>query len=114
MPFKISITEDAERQLRSLAAREQRILEGAVQSRLENEPTKPSKAIKRLRPNLFADYELRAGDLRVLYNYDASEVGIVLVGRKVGNKLIVEGEEFHGHKDHPSEPPGIGPQKDPQ
>jgi hypothetical protein len=23
----------------------------------------------------------------------------------------VEGEEFHGHQDHPTEPPGNGPQK---
>jgi hypothetical protein len=26
--------------------------------------------------------------------------------------LIVEGEEFHGHQDHPVEPPGNGSQKD--
>jgi hypothetical protein len=28
--------------------------------------------------------------------------------------LIVEGEEFHGHQDHPAEPPGNGSQKDPE
>jgi mRNA-degrading endonuclease RelE of RelBE toxin-antitoxin system len=112
MPFKITITEDAERQLRALPAREQRILEAAIQTRLEHEPTKPTKAIKRLRPNLFADFELRAGNLRALYNVDESEVVILLVGRKVGNKLIVEGEEFHGHQDHPPEPSGNGPQED--
>jgi mRNA-degrading endonuclease RelE of RelBE toxin-antitoxin system len=112
MPFKITITEDAERQLRSLPAREQRILEAAIQSRLEHEPTKPTKAIKRLRPNLFADFELRAGDLRALYNVEEGEVVILLVGRKVGNKLIVEGEEFYGHQDHPPEPSGNGPEGD--
>jgi mRNA-degrading endonuclease RelE of RelBE toxin-antitoxin system len=112
MSFKISITEDAERQLRSLLAREQRILEGSMAARLEHEPTKPSKAIKRLRANLFADYELRAGDLRALYNVDEGEVVIVLVGRKIGNKLIVEGEEFHGHKDNPPESSGNGSDKD--
>jgi hypothetical protein len=37
-----------------------------------------------------------------------------IVGRKAGNKLIVEGEEFHGHQDHPVEPPGNGSQKDPE
>lgn len=111
MPFKITITEDAEKQLRSLPAREQRILEAAIQSRLEHEPTKPTKAVKRLRPNLFADFELRAGDLRALYNVDEGEVVILLVGRKDGNKLIVEGEEFHGHQDHPTEPPGNGPKE---
>ena len=51
MPFKITITEDADRQFRSLPAREQRILEAAVQARLEHQPTAPTKAIKRLRPN---------------------------------------------------------------
>jgi hypothetical protein len=39
-------------------------------------------------------------------------VVILLVGRKVGNKLIVEGEEFHAHQDHPAEPTGNGPEKD--
>src|SRR5262245_33000833 len=112
MPFKITITEDAERQLGSLPVRQQRILEAAIQSRLAHEPTKATKAIKRLRPNLFADFELRAGDLRALYNVEEGEVVILLVGRKVGNKLIVEGEEFHGHQDHPPEPSGNGPEED--
>jgi len=86
MPFKITITEDADRQFVSLPVREQRILEAAIQSRLEHEPTKSR------------------GDAVV----------ILIVGRKVGNKLIVEGEEFHGHQDHPVEPPGKGSQKDPE
>ncbi|MDF0643289.1 MAG: hypothetical protein P0111_04620 [Nitrospira sp.] len=97
MPFKITITDDADRQYQSLPVREQRILEAAIQSRLEHEPTKPTKAIKRLRPNPLAEFELRAGDLRALYNVEGDEVVILIVGRKMGNKLIVEGEEFHGH-----------------
>lgn len=92
--------------------REQRILEAAIQSRLENEPTKPTKAIKRLRPNPLAEFELRAGDLRALYNVEGDEVVILIVGRKVGNKLIVEGEEFYGHQDNPIKPPGNGSAKD--
>jgi len=112
MSFQITITEDAERQFRSLPSREQRILEAATQSRLEHEPTKLSKAIKRLRPNPLAEFELRVGDLRALYNVEGDEVVILIVGRKVGNKLIVEGEEYHGHKDNPVEPPGNGPTKD--
>jgi hypothetical protein len=36
---------------------------------------------------------------------------ILLVGRKVGNKLLVEGEEFHAHQDNPTEPSGNGPEK---
>ncbi len=64
MPFRITITEDADRQFRSLPAREQRMLEAAIESRLLHQPTTPTKAIKRLRPNPFAEFELRAGDLR--------------------------------------------------
>lgn len=109
MAFKITITDDADRQYRSLPVREQRILEAAIQTRLEHEPTKPTKAIKRLRPNPLAEFELRAGDLRALYDVDGGEVVILIVGRKVGNRLIVEGEEFHGHQDNPVEPPGSGP-----
>src|SRR5436309_11593133 len=105
-PFRITITEDADRQFRSLPVRDQRILEAAIHSRLEHQPTTPTKAIKRLRPNPLAQFELRAGDLRALYNVEEGEVVILLVGHKVGNKLIVEGEEFHGHQDHPFEPPG--------
>ena len=112
MPFKITITDEADRQYRSLPMRVQRILEAAIQSRLEHEPTKPTKAIKRLRPNPLAEFELRAGDLRALYNIEGDEVVILIVGRKVGNKLIVEGEEFHGHQDNPIEPPGNGLEKD--
>ena len=97
-----------------MPVRDQRILEAAIQSRLEHDPTKPTRATKRLRPNLFADFELRAGDLRALYNVDAGEVVVLLVGRKVGNKLIVEGEEFHGHQDYPAQPSGNGAEKDSQ
>jgi hypothetical protein len=87
-------------------------LEAAIQSRLEHQPTTLSKAVKQLRPNPLAEYELRAGDLRVLYNVEEDEVILLIVGRKVGNSLIVEGEEFHGHQDDPIEPPGNGAEED--
>ena len=111
MAFTITITEDAERQLRSLTVRRQRTLEAAIASRLEPDPTKPTRAIKRLRPNPLAEFELRSGDLRVLYNVEGNEVVILIVGVKVGNKLIVEGEEFHGHQDHSVEQPRSGSEK---
>jgi hypothetical protein len=95
-----------------LPARDQRILEPAILSRLEHRPTTPTKAIKRLRPNPLAEFELRAGDLRALYNVEGDEVVVLIVGRKVGNKLIMVGEEFHRHQDHPAAPPGNGPQAD--
>ena len=112
MAYHISITADAEFQWRSLPTRQQRLLEAAIQARLVHQPTTPTKAVKKLRPNPFAEYELRVGDLRVLYNVEETEVVLLLVGRKVGNKLIVKGAEFHGHQDNPPESAGDGPSID--
>ncbi len=114
MPFKITITEDADRQFHALPVREQRILEAAIVSRLQQQPMTPTKAIKRLRPNPLAEFELRVGNLRVLYNVEGDEVIVLIVGRKASNKLIVEGEEFHGHQDNPPESSGNGSTEDAQ
>jgi mRNA-degrading endonuclease RelE of RelBE toxin-antitoxin system len=95
-----------------LPARSQRVLEAAILSRLRDRPEVPTNAIKRLRPNPFAQFELRVQDLRVLYNVEGAEVVILVVGRKVGNQLIVGSEEFHGHKDDPAQPPGGGSARD--
>ena len=54
------------------------------------------------------DSGLGAGDLRVLYNVVDEEVIILVVGRKVGNALIVAGEEFRGHQDNAFESHGGG------
>jgi mRNA interferase RelE/StbE len=70
MPFNITITEDAERQLRGLEARAQRIVEDAVFAKLTNDPTTATRSVKRLRPNPFAEFELRVGTWRVLYNVE--------------------------------------------
>lgn len=112
MRFRITITADAESQMRALPVREQRVLEAAILSRLRDQPTTPTRAIKQLRPNPFAEFELRVGDLRVLYNVEELEVILLVVGRKVGNRLIVEGVEFHGHQDDPTESTGNGPAGD--
>jgi mRNA-degrading endonuclease RelE of RelBE toxin-antitoxin system len=112
MVHKITITEDADRQFRALPARDQRILETAIISRLQVQPTTTTKAIKRLRSDPLAEFELRVGNLRALYNVDGDEVVVLIVGRKVGNKLIVEGEEFHGHQDDPAKPTGNGSHED--
>jgi mRNA-degrading endonuclease RelE of RelBE toxin-antitoxin system len=112
MTFQTTITADAESQWQALSARQQRLLEAAIQTRLIYQPTTPTKAVKKLRPNPFAEFELRVGDLRVLYNVEGAEVVLLIVGRKVGNKLIVEGKEFHGHKNHPIESTGNEPPSD--
>ncbi len=87
-------------------------LEAAILARLRDRPTTLAKAIKRLRPNPLAEFELRAGDLRVLSNVEGEEVVLLVVGRKVGNTLVVGGEEFHEHQGDPPEPTGGGPTGD--
>lgn len=74
-------------------------------------PSHPGIQFKRIHS---AEFELGIGDLQVLYNVniEAAEVVLLIVGRKVGNALIVENEEFHGHEDDPPESTGIGPQGD--
>ena len=55
-----------------------------------DQPTTTAKVIKRLRPNVLPEFELRVGDLSVLYNVENDEVILLIVGRKVGNTLVVE------------------------
>lgn len=112
MAYRITITDEAESQLQELPSRERRIVEAAVLARLRDQPTTLTRAIKRLRPNPVAEYELRVGELRVLYDVLGEEVILLIVGRKVGNTLIVSGEEFHEHRGHPPEPAGGGPSGD--
>jgi mRNA-degrading endonuclease RelE of RelBE toxin-antitoxin system len=94
------MTRKAEALLMNLPAREQRIISDGIAARLRDQPSSLSRAIKLLEPNPLAAYELRLGDLGVLYSVDEenAEVVIVIIGRKAGNTLIVEGEEFHGHE----------------
>ena len=100
MSYEVAITEVAEAQLRRLPIREQRIVEAAIMARLIVQPNVQTGAIKKLRPNPLAEYELRVGPMRILYNVEGMNVVILLVGRKVGNKLVVDGIEYHGHQDN--------------
>jgi hypothetical protein len=49
-----------------------------------------------------------SGDLRVLDNVEGEEVVLLIVGQKVGNKLVVSKEEFHERKADPPESAGGG------
>ena len=108
MAFNITATREYKAQLSLLRARDRRIIESAVLSHLRDQPTAQTRAAKRLRPNSFAEYQLQVGEWRVMYNIEGDEVVLLSVGRKVGNTLIVEGEEFNEPQDNPAEPPGNG------
>lgn len=89
---------------RSSSARDRRTVESAILTRLADQPTTLTRAIKRLRPNPVAEFELRVGDFRILYNVADDEVILLVVGRKVGNTLVVGGQEYREHQADPPEP----------
>jgi mRNA-degrading endonuclease RelE of RelBE toxin-antitoxin system len=91
---------DARRQLLQLKAFDQRRLVDAIRKQLiqENPRSESRNKFALDPPPDCADYELRVGNLRVLYRV-AEEAGtirviVALIGRKDRNKLIVEGEVF--------------------
>lgn len=64
---------------------------------LSHEPLRKTRNRKPLRPNPLAPWELRAGALRIFYEVDAEEAGMVnvlAIGIKRGNRLFIEGEEI--------------------
>jgi mRNA interferase RelE/StbE len=108
MAFEIVFGENAEAQMKALPARERKTLYAGIFARLSHQPTVLTKAIKKLRPNPVAEYQLSVGDLRVLYNVEEDRVVVVVIGRKVGDQLFVEGEAYREHQDYPPEPSGNG------
>ena len=107
MAYQIAITDVATSHLRSLSARDRRVVEAAIITKLVDQPTIQTTAVRRLRPNPCAECELRVGRMRVLYNVDEdrAEVLLLLIAVKSGNKLIVKGEEVHGHRSESRQSP---------
>jgi mRNA-degrading endonuclease RelE of RelBE toxin-antitoxin system len=82
--YSISYTEQAIEDLQSFKKREQNVILDGVEQQLRYEPTKETRNRKRTRPNETAQWELRLGDFRVLYNVD-DQIRIVEIQR-IGEK----------------------------
>ncbi len=95
MAYEIEYTEAALRDLSWLRRTEQVLVLAAIDRQLRHEPTVETRNRKRLRPNPVADWELRLGELRVLYNVVevVRVVEIERVGRKPGGRLLAGGQE---------------------
>ena len=95
MPFEIRFASSVAAQLRALSSHEQKLILDEVVKQLSHEPAVETRNRKPLRPNPVAPWELRMGDLRVLYDVAAADqrVEIVLIGKKVREKLWVAGQE---------------------
>jgi mRNA-degrading endonuclease RelE of RelBE toxin-antitoxin system len=103
-PFQIQFTEGAEADLGYLTPFARRAVMDGAEVHLRHEPTAQSRRIKAMRPNRVAEWELRLGDYRVLYDVDESSrrVTIQVIGEKRGNQLIVQGQEYTAHEDRRS------------
>jgi len=94
MPYRIEMTAEADIDLQHLRKHEEVRVRGALAPHLAQEPAAPSHRRKPLDPNPHeADWQLRLGDLRVLYAIDepARTVWVLRVGRKRGNRLYLRG-----------------------
>ena len=94
MGHEIEVSEDAERQLGELTARERKIVLDAIETQLAWEPDSPARSRKLLRSNPLSAWELRVGEFRVFYNVTTEAVIVVALGRKKHNRLFLDGKEY--------------------
>ncbi len=87
---------DAARQFKQLSAAERSRLKDAIKASLtEDDATTASKnRFPIRRPSERASFEFRVGEVRVFYRVVDSEVRIILIGRKKGSRLFVDGKRF--------------------
>jgi len=93
--FEIELTDQAIEDLQWFKKHEQNVIIDGIEANLCYEPTTETRNRKRLRPNDTAEWELRLGAYRVLYNVEQTVriVSIERIAAKQGNKYIFQGEE---------------------
>ena len=92
--FDIEFTPEANEDLKSFRKFEQQEIIDGIQKQLKHEPTVETRNRRNLRPNKVAEWEVRIGRFRVLYNVDdgAEIVSIEAIGFKIGSQLFIRGE----------------------
>ena len=96
MKFDIETSLAAEEHLDELKAFDRKRILEAIEEQLSYQPLTPTRNRKELRPNPLANWALRVGKFRVLYNASEEEglVVIVAVATKERNKFIIGGKEY--------------------
>jgi mRNA-degrading endonuclease RelE of RelBE toxin-antitoxin system len=92
----IVLSPDSFRQFKKLNARDRSRLREALLASL-SEDDAPVETLHRFhlrRPSEYADFELRVEDMRVFYRVAGDEGRVVLIGRKKGGHLLVDGRRF--------------------
>jgi mRNA-degrading endonuclease RelE of RelBE toxin-antitoxin system len=93
--FRIEFTSESLRDLEFFRKYEQQTILENICLQLQHEPNVETRNRKRLEPNDIADWELRIGKFRVLYDVHETIliVSIETVGLKLGNQLFVRGRK---------------------
>jgi mRNA-degrading endonuclease RelE of RelBE toxin-antitoxin system len=93
---RVVFSPDAARQFRNLRATERSRLKDGIRASLAEDDAAVVSANRfpLRRPSEFADFEFRLGDLRLFYRVVENEVRVVLIGRKKGNQLFIDGKRF--------------------
>ncbi|MEQ8961114.1 MAG: type II toxin-antitoxin system RelE/ParE family toxin [Coleofasciculus sp. C2-GNP5-27] len=93
--FEIELTDQAIEDLQWFKKHQQNVIIDGIEANLGYEPATETRNRKRLRPNDTAEWELRLGVYRVLYNVEEKVriVSIERIAAKQRNKYIFQGEE---------------------
>jgi mRNA-degrading endonuclease RelE of RelBE toxin-antitoxin system len=105
MEWTVSLRESVIDDLRHFGQKQGRSLLASLEKSLKENPLAETRNMKTLRPNRFAQRELRMfGKYRALFNVDSAKhvVIVLVVGEKRGNSLFVQGKEFTLHHESSS------------
>ncbi len=93
--YETEYTSQAAEDLKWFSKREQKIILDGIDDNLRYEPTVATRNRKPMRPNDVAEWELRLGDFRVLYDVDeiVRVVEIQRVGEKRRDRFFFRGRE---------------------
>lgn len=93
--FTVKLNRSADADLTCFRKSDQNRILDAIEEQLSHQPTQETRNRKRMRPNPFAERELRVGAFRVYFNVneEASVVNVVGIGLKEGSKVFFRGEE---------------------
>ncbi len=96
MNFNIELSGRARTNLKRFRKRDQQIVVDAMDAQLTSEPDRPTRNRKPLEENPLAPWELRVGEFRVFYDVALEEslVVVLAIGRKIHNRLYIDGEEI--------------------
>jgi mRNA-degrading endonuclease RelE of RelBE toxin-antitoxin system len=94
--YEIELMPKASEDLMWFRKNEQAEILDGIDANLMYEPTIETPNRKRLRPNQTAEWELRLGKYRVLYDVDEKIriVSIEAIGLKLGNAFYFQGKEL--------------------